>query len=49
MIFSARSSLSTPSDKPPGELSDYENAVRGIQHLHRLNPDDNIIERNLFE
>jgi TolB-like protein/Flp pilus assembly protein TadD len=35
--------------KTAGELDIYELSVRGIQHLHRVNPEDNRIARNLFE
>jgi TolB-like protein/Flp pilus assembly protein TadD len=37
------------AQKTTGELSSYEVLVRGIQHLHRANPEDNRIARGLFE
>jgi adenylate cyclase len=37
------------ADKPTAALNDYELAVLGMQHLHRINPEDNKVARGLFE
>ena len=37
------------SQKTIAELTNYELMVRGLQHLHRINYEDNQIARNLFE
>ncbi len=37
------------SDKPDAELTAYELMVRGMQHLHRVNAEDNRIARSYFE
>lgn len=35
--------------KSDGDLNAYETMVRGLQHLHRINPEDNRIAREYFE
>ncbi len=37
------------AQKPDAALTAYELMVRGIQHLHRLNPEDNQVARGYFE
>ena len=37
------------SQKTIAELTNYELMVRGLQHLHRINYEDNQIARDLFE
>jgi adenylate cyclase len=35
--------------KTPDDLRGFETVVRGIQHLHRVNPEDNQVARRYFE
>ena len=39
----------TIAQKAPADLNAYELHVRGLQHMHRMNPEDNQLARDLFE